>query len=92
MAEARYSVRRYSGKLSEEQLNNTVISYRALKTLNDTCANIVREYFVRGHLQIDIADNYKVTKAYVNRTCKLFLQEFLRLEKLEGKRNGKEGK
>lgn len=91
MAEARFSVRRYSGKLSEEQLKNTVTAYRNLKTFNDTCEHIAKEYFVRGQLQIDIANNYEVSKAYVNRTCTLFLQEFLRLEKIGGKRNGKEG-
>ena len=91
MAEARFSVRRYSGKLSEEQLKSTVTSYRALRTFNDTCANIAQEYFVKGQLQIDIAINYDVSKAYVNHTCTLFLQEFLRLEKIGGKRNGKEG-
>jgi hypothetical protein len=81
MEQGKITLRRYSGKFTQKELNSIINSYRKHSRFNDNSCQIATKFFVQGQLQIDIAEEYKLSRSYINYVCSLVLNEHLRLEK-----------
>jgi hypothetical protein len=81
MEQGKITLRRYSGKFTQKELNSIINSFRKHSRFNDNSCQIATKFFVQGQLQIDIAEEHKLSRSYINYVCSLVLNEHLRLEK-----------
>lgn len=70
------SLRRAIGSLSSEEFERVIALIREKTRISDQNVKMTRRFFVESQLQVDIANEFKVTRAAVNKQCKRIFESY----------------